>query len=109
MGKNHSPGPWKVVTWRHANAGGTSLVYYFSETGFVVCTGPNPWGAGCWGPFPVEAASEVRDLNADDSWPFSGCSSERWTAEDVLASYERNGWSNTESLRAAIAKAEGRR
>jgi len=109
------PGPWRVVEWKHANFGGTSLVFIY-EPGepFAVSTGPTPWGSGSWGPFPASAVVSVRSLRADDSWPVSGCPSERWTPAmlaDALG-YRRLSEGRADpreaTLRAAIVAAEVR-
>lgn len=103
-------GWWKVVTWKHANCGGESLVFRY-EPGqpFCVATGPTPWGSGSWGPFPAECVTAARDIVAGDSWPVSGCPSERWTPATLLQAlvYGDDGreQERTRQLRQAIARA----
>jgi len=60
------------------------------DGGFAVCTGPNPWGCGSWGSFPVSAIISVRPLRADDAWPISGDPSRKWTPEDLLSALRRH-------------------
>lgn len=64
--------------------GGTKLVSINDEEHtFTVITGPTPWGAGSWGPFPAEAIISERPGNETDSWEVSGCPSQRWTLADL--------------------------
>jgi hypothetical protein len=100
-----TPGPWKVITWKHANCGGTSLVFLY-EPGrpFAIATGPTPWGSGSWGPFPPDAIRDVRDLRPDDSWPVNGCPSSRWTPANLVDALARNEDPRAVTLRAEIAR-----
>ena len=89
---------FRVITFKHSNVGGEALAFRLSEDQptFSVCTGPTPWGCGSWGPFPVSAITSERAATPEDSFPVSGCPSERWTLQDLresLASYARyKGW-----------------
>lgn len=109
---------WKVVTWKKENMGGEGLAFVLPSPGsptegFVVATGPSPWGSGWWGVFPEGAATSAREPRLDDSWPVSGCPSERWSIEqllDSLVSYERyTGWpqSRTRLLAALVERLQG--
>ncbi len=83
--------PFAVVTWKQGNAGGESLVYrYAPGEPFTVVTGPTPWGAGCWGPFQPESILSVRRALITDSWPVSGCPSQRWDLRSVRDAFRRN-------------------
>lgn len=103
--------PFVVVTWRHANAGGESLVYHYTAgEPFAIVTGPTPWGAGSWGCFPADCVLDVRELRLDDSWPVNGCPLQRWTPRDLLLSLRqaRTGFDDTNIhlLEQAIRRAE---
>lgn len=65
------------------------LVDLRDDGSFVILTGPSPWGTGLWGPFPADAIVSHRPPTATDSWPVSGCPSERWTYADLRASIAR--------------------
>lgn len=70
--------------------GGDRLVEIDDETGeFYVLTGPTPWGTGIWGAFPVDAITATREPMPTDSWPVSGCPSERWTVAQLDVAIQR--------------------
>lgn len=78
-----------TITVQH-RVGGEHLVSLDTISGSAtILTGPTPWGSGSWGPFPPESVSGARDPLPSDSWPVSGCPSERWTVADLERALER--------------------
>jgi hypothetical protein len=77
---------WQVVTWKHGNVGGESLVCSPGAVDgmFGIVTAPSNWGHGSWGPFPVSCVTAVRDVCPDDSWGYPGSLNARWTAAALL-------------------------
>lgn len=78
----------QVITFKYSNVGGTYLADV-REKDFVVLTGPSPWGTGTWGPFPASCILSRRDPTPVDSFPVSGCPSERWTIPHLDESIRR--------------------